>query len=259
MPSSLETEQKLMDYLAHVGADGKANAEKICEHFISLGYPITNTIIPAAQLIACGAQGCTYRVGPNIVLKVTESFKGEISMLQLLSDAGLIGHPAYPVLTPTNEIYCQRVSGIQSILGSQMCSYLLKEIIPLTNLLQDLDDDEWDYIAGGLSGLDSAANLIDFGLESDPEVAQEGLQRLYRLGEDPMLGQLADFLLQAALSNLLVSADMTPANVGLAIGRNGQPLFEEGLVIYDLQGGLIRSLPGLGLYADYVLDENLGV
>ncbi len=257
---ALEVEQRVLDYLAHVDAGGQTLAEKICQHFIELGFPITSTIYFSVQLLGCGGGGCAFRVGEGIVMKISTDVETEIRTLALLSDAGLIGHPAYPVLTPMQNIYCKGVDLPRYSHPLNMCAYLLREVVPLDSIEEGLlDSGQWKYFEKGVTALKEAGDKIREGVERDPNKIAVGLQTIYRLGGDPMFEKAADFVFQAALRNLAIALDFGVENVGFLLSDTGEPMIEEGLVVYDLLGVEVTPLPGIDLYADYVLDENLGV
>ncbi len=245
LPQNVKTMNETLEYLAHKDARGKTRTEKISEHFQGFGYPISLGD-PANQMIACEEWGCVFRVGVGIVMKVTKDINQEMHTLKLLSDAGLIGHPAYPVITPEDELY---------YFGGRY-AYLLKEIVPFDAVEYVLTHEDVTYIEKSLNDLRSTVSTILFNdPKEDPEV-WEAVRELYNFGKDPVLGKLADFLLQALLSDLWISGDMFTNNVGFPMSEGGEPMFEKGLVVFDLRGEeVIRQQPGLGLYVDYALDE----
>ncbi len=247
LPREVVTMDEALTYLTKKDARGKTRAEKISEHFQNFGYPISLGN-PSNQLISCESHGCVFRVGVDTVLKTTSDMD-EVHLLRLLSDADLIGHPAYPVLTREDQMYSH----------GKWHSYLMKEIIPLDEVEYVLTGQEVGFIKDSLDDLALTVNTILYTYpKTDPEV-WESVRHLYELGQDPALGRLADFLLQALLSNLWLAEDMYTHNVGFPMGEGGEPMFEKGLVVFDLTGEEnIRIDPGLGLYIDYMLDAEEG-
>lgn len=245
--------------LARKQEDGETLGQKICSHFIGLGYPISNEILPD-QLLGCGHWGCVYLVGPNTVVKVT-TYLDEIRMLRLIAAAGLLGHPAYPVITTVQEIYTAP--------HGTLYAYLLKEVAPLLSLEAsgEMEPNESYYIGIRLNDLRKAVYDLKLAFRDHARAyresrsratvtspAEKSLEIIYQIGRDPLFGKLADFIIQAALSDLYVAADLFAKNVGFLVNTNGRPMFEEGIVMYDPLGEVVEA-KGLGLWVDYVLDE----
>lgn len=239
-------------------------AQLIEKHFQQLGFPFVFGS-PESQLLGCGGNGCTFLVGPQLVLKISANTRFEKAAFVVLSGAGLIGHPGLAIITPAGEAFWDKNE--KSHRG-EVFAYLLHEVAPFDKVQATLDRQTQLYLERGVQELRTAATDITFGAtptEDDPtqpigvDYILRGLERIYTLGKDPFFGPLADLLLQAAMDDYAIHVDLGVKNLGFPIDEYGNPIFEQGLVAYDLHGMKIDRVEGLGIYADYVFDEEEGI
>ncbi len=243
------------------------NAERIEKHFQELGYPFVFAD-PKAQVLDCGGNGCVFLVGPQLVMKLSGNIAWEKVALEMLSDAQLIGHPGLAIITPASEAFWD--SG-QHTHRDAVFAYLLHEVAPFKQVAPDLETNMEQSLQAGIFQLEIAASDIRSGIrppsawlgdltaEERQKKIVKSLQTIYRVGRNPAFGALADLVLQAALEDYSITSDMTTKNLGFPLDAAGNPLLDEGLVAYDLHGIKMERVPGLGIYADYVFDEEEGI